>query len=114
MTARVHLNLMLSGCIISYPSLMSQKYLNKNPKIKVGGASKRRNQPTKQNMNKAGISNRQIHKKSSKLTKIIETQIASQVGGASGMAGGMLNLVKIDKQVLGRIMPKKTKTSALA
>ena len=52
---------------------MSQKYLNKNPKIKVGGASKRRNQPTKQNMNKAGISNRQIHKKSSKLTKIIET-----------------------------------------
>jgi hypothetical protein len=93
---------------------MSQKFLNKNPKIKVGGASKRRNQPTKQNMNKAGISNRQIHKKSSKLTKIIETQIASQVGGASGMAGGLLNLVKVDKQVLGRIMPKKTKTSALA
>ena len=92
---------------------MSQKFLNKNPKIKVGGATKRRNQPNKQNMSKAGISNRQIHKNSSKLGKIIETQIASQVGGASGMAGGMLNLVKVDKQILGRLIPKKNKASTL-
>ncbi len=93
---------------------MSQKFLNKNPKIKVGGAAKRRNQPNKQNMNKAGISNRQIHKNSSKLGKIIETQIASQVGGASGVSGGMLNLIKVDKQILGRLIPKKKKTSILS
>jgi len=68
---------------------------------------KRRNQPTKMNINKPNTSNRQIHKNSARLGKLIETEMASQVSGASGVASGMLNLIKVDKQVLGRINANK-------
>jgi hypothetical protein len=87
---------------------MSQKFLNnKKPKIKVAGSMKRRNQPTKQNLNKPNVTNRQIHKNSARIGKMIETEMASQVSGASGVASGMLNLIKVDKQILGRINAKK-------
>lgn len=84
---------------------MSQKYLNKNPKIKVGGATKRQNRPTKQNMSKTNLSKRTIHKNSSKLGKMIETDLASKVGGS--MTTGTLEVVKVDKHMLGRMAAKK-------
>jgi hypothetical protein len=86
---------------------MSQKYLNKNPKIKVGGAFKRQNRPVKQNMAKTGVSNRTIHKNSSKLGKMIETDLASKVGGS--MTTGTLSVVELDKHMLNRMNSKKGK-----
>lgn len=89
---------------------MSQKFLKKTRKFDIKGATKRKNQPTQQNLkNKANVSNRALHKSSASLGKIIETEVASQVGGASGLLGqgGALNIVKVDKQVLGRIVSKK-------
>jgi hypothetical protein len=89
---------------------MSQKFLKKTRKFEIKGATKRKNQPNQQNLkNKANISNRTMHKSSAALGKIIETEIASQVGGASGLLGqgGALNIVKVDKQILGRIVSRK-------
>lgn len=89
---------------------MAQKNLTKSKKFSLVGATKRQNIPTKQNLKtKASVSNRVIHKNSAQLGKIIETEVASQVGGASGLlsSGGALNIIKVDKQVLGRIMAKK-------
>ena len=89
---------------------MSQKFLNKSRKFDIKGATKRRNVPTQQNLkNKTNVSNRTIHKSSAKLARIIETEVASQVGGASGLLGqgGALNVVRVDKQILGRIVAKK-------
>ena len=89
---------------------MAQKNLTKSKKFSIVKATKRQNIPTQQNLkNKTNISNRTIHKNSAKLGKIIETEVASQVGGASGLLGhgGALNIIKVDKQVLGRIISKK-------
>ena len=91
---------------------MSQKYLNnKNPKIRVGGAIKRQNRPTARNMNKTNISHRQLHKNSARIGKLIETEMASKVGGSQGYIGngGSLNILKVDKNVLGRMNAKKGK-----
>ncbi len=91
-------------------SSMSQKFLKKTRKFDIKAATKRRNIPTQQNLkNKTNVSNRAIHKSSAKLARTIETEIASQVGGASGLLGhgGALNIVKVDKQILGRIVAKK-------
>ncbi len=84
---------------------MSQKYLNKNPKIKVGKATQRQNRPTKQNMARSNLSNRTIHKNSAKLGKMIETDLASKVSGS--MTTGTLSVVKVDKNILGRMVAKK-------
>jgi hypothetical protein len=89
---------------------MAQKNLTKSRKFTIIRASKRQNVPTQQNLkNKTNVSHRSIHKSSSSLGKIIETEVASQVGGASGLLGqgGALSLVKVDKQILGRIVSKK-------
>jgi hypothetical protein len=89
---------------------MSQKFLKTSRKFDIKTATKRKNVPTQQNLkNKTNVSNRAIHKTSAKLSKIIETEVASQVGGASGLLGhgGALNIVKVDKQILGRIVSQK-------
>jgi hypothetical protein len=89
---------------------MAQKNLTKSRKFEIKRAAKRQNIPTQQNLkNKTNVSNRAIHKSSAKLGKLIETEVASQVGGASGLMGqgGALNIIKVDKQVLGRLMSKK-------
>jgi hypothetical protein len=92
---------------------MAQKTLTKSKKFAIVGASKRQNKPTQQNLKKANLSNRVIHKNSTKLSKIIETTVASQVAGASGMGGAAtaLNVVKMDKQLLGHLGGKKGKKS---
>lgn len=89
---------------------MSQKFLKKTRKFDIKGATKRKNIPTQQNLkNKTNVSNRTIHKSSVSLSKIIETEVASQVGGASGLLGhgGALKIIKVDKQILGRLVSKK-------
>ena len=85
---------------------MAQKNLKKSGKFKLIGAFKRQNVPTLKNLNAQGVSNRTLHKHSSKLGKIIETEAASQVNGPSGMQGGRLSMIKVDKQVLGRIVSR--------
>ena len=89
---------------------MAQKNLTKSRKFSIIQASKRQNIPTQQNLkNKANVSHRAMHKSSASLGKIIETEVASQVGGASGLLGqgGALSVVKVDKRILGRIVSKK-------
>jgi hypothetical protein len=89
---------------------MAQKNLTKSRKFSIIQASKRQNIPTQQNLKKkANVSHRAMHKSSASLGKIIETEVASQVGGASGLLGqgGALSVVKVDKRILGRIVSKK-------
>lgn len=89
---------------------MAQKNLTKSRKFEIKRAAQRQNIPTQQNLkNKTNVSNRTIHKNSAKLGKIIETEVASLVGGSSGLLGqgGRLNVIKLDKQVLGRLVSKK-------
>ena len=89
---------------------MAQKNLKKSRKFALIGANKRQNVPTQQNLKtKSNVSHRSLHKSSARLGKIIETEVASHVGGSSGLLGhgGALNIIKIDKQVLGRIVSSK-------
>lgn len=96
---------------------MAQKNLTKSRKFKLVGAMKRQNVPTQRNVSGPNVSNRVIHKNSAKLGKIIETEVASQASGAAGIHAGSLSLIKVDKQVLGRIVArcggKKGASSAL-
>lgn len=87
---------------------MAQKNLKKSKSFKLVGAFKRQNVPTKKNLSGPNVSNRAIHKNSAKLGKIIETEVASQACGASGLLGngGALSVVRVDKQVLGRIVAR--------
>lgn len=85
---------------------MAQKNLKKSRKFKLVGAMKRQNIPTPRNLLAPNLSNRQSHKHSSKLGKIIETEVASQACGAAGIHAGSLSLIKVDKQVLGRIVAR--------
>lgn len=104
LTARVALR-SLGTFVDNYK--MSQKYLKKNPKITVGKAAQRQNRPTKQNLLRSGLSNRTIHKNSAKLGKMIETDLASKVSGS--MTTGSLSVVKVNKNLLGRMVAKKAK-----